>query len=307
MIKDVQHISDLIASLHGLTVQQRKVFFTDYLYSSKKELYEYEKGGKTMDDYVDYMKNQYDYAIKPLLLHEQIELVIEFYDSHNLGNDIEFLNFLDKHRFCKDDKINTTLDTFQDNSKKIIFIEWLILNEKLHFEGLMYYGDSEQRHEHNLTVMKLEANLEFYKQIPQPVAPKEPKPEPIGNKERITQIIDTLVANEYKSGKTFINIQLKKHFTDLLNKDLNSKPQQWNDTGWMLYVLIEKFIELELLPQINDIPEYILRHFMVNTGKKTIKDSYNRAKANRKFSDFTAKLNEATAKFQNLAAKESKT
>lgn len=326
MIKDIQHISDLIAwlptpmiesdpysdfliSMQGQTMQR----CIDILKRERNNDYSiYKSREDEIDNYIYCEKEQT--GIKPFLFFEIIDLIIDFCqlnEWNELNDTVDFFKFLHKNRYFNKE----TFDTIQDDSKILIFAKWVSLNEQIRFGGVRacYPTDNEDEYR------KMQNDDEYLKRVitycnnilddyksnreliaPEPVVPKELKPEPIDNKERITQIIDTLVANEYKSSKTFINIQLKKHFTDLLNKDLNSKPQQWNDTDWMLYVLIEKFIELELVTQINDIPEYILRHFTIplKKSKKAIKDNYNRAKANRKFSDFTAKLNKATIKFQ---------
>ena len=112
------------------------------------------------------------------------------------------------------------------------------------------------------------------------------------------KVINLLAEEEWKAGKKFINPILKDHFTNLLtNSNVVLNQKEWKETSWMLYKLIESFIDRELL-SINkdDIPEYMIKHFTfkAKANRKSILDSNNKAannsKCNNIFTVFTANL-----------------
>ncbi len=104
--------------------------------------------------------------------------------------------------------------------------------------------------------------------------------------------IDSHKLIENLCAEKIIDSSLKQHFIDLLNNKRVKSP--WNDSDWMLYLIIETLIDHNILTfEKSHIPEYILSSFDFphrKTDKKILCDNFKRAKKSYKFNDFTTKL-----------------
>ena len=119
----------------------------------------------------------------------------------------------------------------------------------------------------------------------------EPKPEI--NSSYSKEIIEKLTTTEFKKGKTFIPINLKDYFINLLEKKYVPSSPKWINSDWMLYVLLKSFIENEIFDiEEKSIPNFMLGHFTfeAKTTKKSIKDNYSRAIKGYVLKIFTTKL-----------------
>ncbi|BDX36692.1 hypothetical protein CYCD_00470 [Tenuifilaceae bacterium CYCD] len=103
-----------------------------------------------------------------------------------------------------------------------------------------------------------------------------------------TNLIESLIVDD------FISRDLKECFIELLTTKALTKQYDWNNTDWKLYVIIDKFIEHELLGiKQSNIIEFILSHFNFpnkNVNKKTLNDSIKRPDSEQTRRVYTTKL-----------------
>lgn len=160
MINDVQHISDLIAWLPTPMIESAP--YSDFLISMQgqtmrqcinilkdernKDYLIYKSREDEIDNYIYCEKEQT--GIEPFLFFEIIDLIIDFCqlnEWNELNDTVDFLKFLHKNRYFN----YKTFVTIQDDSKMIIFANWIALNEKIRFGGVRacYPTDNEDEYQ----------------------------------------------------------------------------------------------------------------------------------------------------------------
>jgi hypothetical protein len=118
------------------------------------------------------------------------------------------------------------------------------------------------------------------------------------NKTNVDRFVRLLMSESYdKKGNTFLNSKISIEFVNLITgEEPIINRIEWNDTDWKLYLIIEYFIASKMLRIRYDlIFDYIMSHFEFPSRKmerKTLVDSIRRAKNQKSYKNFTAKISE---------------
>lgn len=222
--------------------------------------------------------------------HEYKEIIPQV-DSFKI--DAEFPGFAYRKGFLKEYLKPFEGDTSTDEGKFWYVIRHIPNRYELpawNYRGKEIYFGEEKAEEYGVYMARaykawemVANNLPFYEKF-FIISPNDVEEETPDYSDLINSLIDA----------DFISRDLKECFIELLTTKALTKILDWTQTDWKLYVIIDKFIEHELLSiKQTEIIDFILLHFKYKNKKfdrKTLRDSIERTKTEQRMKIFTTKL-----------------